>query len=116
MSYRNLLIIILIQASLAMLGSLYFSNFWDPLNGLFSGTGFAIYVGEEEFWCIRWLQFQYMDWSEKIRESVFWQDLCRLLVCFWQDTTIWFNIRHRLMYLAVRLGMIARIWDGILDL
>ena len=40
MSYRNLLIIILIQASLAMLGSLYFSNFWDPLNGLFSGTGF----------------------------------------------------------------------------
>ena len=40
MSYRNLLVIILIQASLAMLGSLYFSNFWDPLNGLFSGTGF----------------------------------------------------------------------------
>ena len=24
--------------------------------------------------------------------------------------------RHRLMYLAVRLGMIAHIWDGILDL
>lgn len=33
-------IIILVQASLAMLGSLYFSNFGDPLVGLFSGTGF----------------------------------------------------------------------------
>ena len=40
MSYRTLLGVILIQALLAMLGSLYFSNFWDPLAGLFSGTGF----------------------------------------------------------------------------
>ena len=40
MSYRTVLTVILIQASLAMLGSLYFSNFWDPMAGLFSGTGF----------------------------------------------------------------------------
>ena len=40
MSYRTVLTVILIQASLAMLGSLYFSNFWDPLAGLFSGTWF----------------------------------------------------------------------------
>lgn len=30
----------LVQALLAMLGSLYFSNFGDPLQGLFAGTGF----------------------------------------------------------------------------
>ena len=40
MSYRSLLGMILIQALLAMLGSLYFSNFWDPMVWLFSGTGF----------------------------------------------------------------------------
>lgn len=40
MSITALQIIIFIQALLAMLGSLYFSNFGDPLQGLFSGTGF----------------------------------------------------------------------------
>jgi len=42
MSYRTVLTIILIQASLAMLGSLYFSNFWDPLAGLLVGKDFDV--------------------------------------------------------------------------
>lgn len=40
MKNLTLLRIIFVQALLAMLGSLYFSNFGDPLQWLFSGTWF----------------------------------------------------------------------------
>lgn len=40
MSPRTIYTIILIQASLAMAGSLYFSNFWDPVYEFLTGTWF----------------------------------------------------------------------------
>lgn len=40
MRSQQLLTIAFVQAFLAMSGSLYFSNFGDPLAGLFSGHGF----------------------------------------------------------------------------
>lgn len=40
MKTRYLWYALALQAVLAMLGSLYFSNFGDPLAGLFAGEGF----------------------------------------------------------------------------